>query len=141
MDVKDQVRLKFYGVDIVDLHFTSKAIYPKNSETKVGVKINPKVFYPKDNKNIFKILMDVSVEAKDFFEINLFATGNFALNQNIIPELKAGFINTNAPAIMLPYVRSFITTLTSNLGNPTGSIVLPPQFIGGDLEEVDLEDF
>jgi len=41
---------------------------------------------------------------------------------------------------MFPYVRSFITTLTSNLGDVTGSLVIPTQFFQGDLPEFTTEN-
>jgi preprotein translocase subunit SecB len=37
---------------------------------------------------------------------------------------------------MFPYVRAFITTLTTNLGNVTNPLIIPTQFFKGELEEV-----
>ncbi len=37
---------------------------------------------------------------------------------------------------MFPYVRAFVTTLTSNLGNVTGSLTIPTQFFHGELPEI-----
>ncbi len=68
--------------------------------------------------------------------------GNFEFDKNCDnPDLKKAFVNANAPAIMFPYIRSFVTNLTSNLGNVTGPIIIPTQFFQGDLPEItpDLE--
>jgi len=54
----------------------------------------------------------------------------------IYKNLKKVFVNINAPAIMFPYVRAFITTLTTNLGNVTSPLIIPTQFFKGELEEV-----
>jgi preprotein translocase subunit SecB len=51
-------------------------------------------------------------------------------------NLKKVFVDINAPAIMFPYVRAFITTLTTNLGNVTSPLIIPTQFFKGELEEV-----
>ena len=40
---------------------------------------------------------------------------------------------------MFPYVRAFITTLISNLGNVTGTLVIPTQFFQGDLPEISID--
>ena len=37
---------------------------------------------------------------------------------------------------MFPYIRSFISTLTANLGNVTGPLTIPIQFFNGVLEEI-----
>lgn len=36
---------------------------------------------------------------------------------------------------------SFISTLTSNLGNVTGTLNIPPQFFRGEIKQVTEEDF
>lgn len=38
---------------------------------------------------------------------------------------------------MFPYIRSFITTLTANLGDVTGTLTIPTQFFKGELKEID----
>lgn len=74
---------------------------------------------------------------KDFFDINITALGQFELSKDILEHhRKDMFVSINAPAIMFPYVRAFITTLTSNVGSVMGSVTLPPQVFSGGLEEV-----
>ena len=51
-------------------------------------------------------------------------------NENIKEQL----IHTNAPAIVFPYLRSFISMFTSNLGT-IPSLTLPTHFFKGKLEE------
>jgi len=140
MEIKDQVSLKFNGVSIVDLHYTSVKQYIPNDKNKVGIDIQPKVFYPKESPKKFKILMDIHLESQDHFSIKIFAIGEFELTGELIDSIKQNFISVNAPAIMFPYVRSFISTLTANLGFTTGTIILPPQFFSGNLQEIDEED-
>ena len=141
MDIKNQIQLKFHGVDFVDVHFTSHKAYRKTSGQKVDVNINPSIFYPQEHKQRFNILMDISVNAESFFKLKLQAIGNFEFNGSIEDKHQQHYINLNAPAIMFPYLRSFISTLTSNVGGPTGTITIPPQFFLGNLKEIDIEEF
>ena len=134
MNVSAQPKLMFHGVDFVSLKLDTIQQY--NNQASIDFNVEPKVFYPENKPNFFKIFMEVSVNCENYFHLNLVGIGNFEFDkefENI--ELKKTFINTNAPAIMFPYIRSFITTLTSNLGNVTGSLVIPTQFFQGNLPE------
>ena len=85
--------------------------------------------------------MEISIHCESFFNLNILAIGNFEFDKEFDDkELKKNFVNTNAPAIMFPYVRSFVTSLTSNLGNVTGPLILPTQFFQGDLPEFSVEE-
>lgn len=134
MSTVQQTRLRFISVDFPIVNFQSEKLL-KEDEV-IDVNITPKVFIPKDNKNIFKIIQDVNVSVEGTFKLNLIAVGSFELIDVLEEDLRASFINMNAPAIMFPYVRAFISTLSANLGNVTGTLNIPPQFFRGTLEEL-----
>ena len=135
MEIANQPNLMFHGVDFVNIKFDTLKQY--DNKSGIDLNIEPKVFYPKENDLIFKIIMDITLLSEDFFNLNIVAVGTFELDKNFDEtDLKKIFINTNAPAIMFPYVRAFITTLTSNLGNVTGALTIPTQFFQGDLPEI-----
>lgn len=134
MEVKEQINLHFHDVDIVGVNF--EALKPFDNSIQLGLNIVPKVFYPSNNPLEFKIMFETKVQAEGYFELEVRAIGHFSFQQALDEETKKRWVNHNAPAIMFPYVRAFITTFTSNLGNTTGSIVLPPHFFSGQLEEV-----
>jgi len=134
MEVSVQPKLMFHGVDFINIKFDTNQQY--DNEAGIDLNIDPKVFYPENETNFFKIFMEVSIHCEKFFDLNLVGIGNFEFDKEFENlELKKTFVNTNAPAIMFPYIRSFITTLTTNLGNVTGAIVIPTQFFQGDLPE------
>lgn len=136
MKIQEQINLKFHGMSILDLHCTSTQQYNPAKE-KISMHITPKVFYPKDLPLQFQILMDVVLEAKDYFSMKVFGVGAFSFDNDISDEdIKKSFISVNAPAIMFPYMRSFIHTLSVNLGASIGAISIPPQFFSGNLEEI-----
>jgi preprotein translocase subunit SecB len=139
MEVYHQPKLRFHGVDFIHIKFSTERQYDGSSS--IDLNIEPKVFYPKDSKLIFKIFMDVSVHCEGFFNLNLVGIGTFEFDKDFEDDkLKKTFVNANAPAIMFPYVRSFVTTLTTNLGNVTGPLVIPTQFFQGDLLEISIDD-
>ncbi len=136
MEVANQIQLKFSGIDFPVVNFHSDRIFLNEDASSMRINVNPKVFFPKEDNNNFKIIQEVSISCKDCFELSLVAIGHFEILENIESDIKKSFVNINAPAIMFPYIRSFITTLTANLGDVTGTILIPTQFFKGDLEVV-----
>ncbi len=131
MATEPQVKLSFISVDFPVVNFTSEKQFLGEGEINIG--IEPQVYFPKDNNKHFKIIQEVTVSVQDTFKIFLVAVGSFELHGEIDEHSQKSFVNINAPAIMFPYIRSFISTLTSNLGNVTGTLNIPPQFFKGDL--------
>ncbi|HLT87949.1 MAG TPA: protein-export chaperone SecB [Sphingobacterium sp.] len=139
MSTETQVKLKFISVDFPVVNFNSEKQFLGDGE--IHIDIEPKVYLPKDDSKHFKIIQEVNVLVEDTFRIFIIAIGNFELNDVQDDQLRKSFINLNAPAIMFPYIRSFISTLTSNLGDVTGTLNIPPQFFKGELPVVTEEDF
>lgn len=133
MEINTQTKLLFHGVDVLNVYFNVLASRTPNLE--IDINCHPTVFYPENSPNEFKIVMDVELKAVDCFDLTLRAIGNFEFENQITEDLKKVFINANAPAIMFPYIRAFVSTLTSNLGNFVGPIIIPTQFFKGELEE------
>lgn len=136
MEVNNQIRLKFHGVDFPIINLNS--INPKDREDlQIDINIIPKVFYPENFPNEFKIVQEIKLTSENYFDLFIVGIGSFELIGEIKDELKKNFVNLNAPAIMFPYLRSFISTLTSNLGQTTGTLTIPPQFFKGELVVID----
>lgn len=135
MEVSNQPKLRFHGVDFANVNFSGFKHY--NGKEKIDLNVEPKVLYDSNNALLFRIIMDVQLNCKDFFELKIVGIGTFELDKSFEDETqKKSFVNLNAPAIMFPYVRSFISTLTANLGVVTGSLTIPTQFFQGELEEI-----
>ncbi len=136
MEVADQIQLKFHGVDFPVINLKSENPFVQSPRTIINIDIKPKVFYPTEQPDYFKIIQEVTLSSSNFFELFIISVGTFELKANVDENLKKVFVNINAPAIMFPYVRAFITTLTTNLGNVTSPLIIPTQFFKGELEEV-----
>lgn len=142
MEIKEQISLRFKGVDFPSIQLNSLKPYKETKEFPISVDINPKAFIPSDSPNTFKIIMDVVIEAEDFFVLKVTGVGSFELSQeDVTPDVRKTFINANSTAIMFPYMRAFIATVTANLGNVTTPILLPTRFFKGDyIEEANSEE-
>ena len=134
METGNQKKLTFHGVDILNVNFN--AIAPRQGELRIDIRFEPKVFYPQDNNNLFKIVIDIQLKDDKVFNMEMKAVGTFEVETELDEELRKTFVNTNALAIMFPYLRSFITTFTANLGNVTGPLIIPTQFFKGEIEEI-----
>lgn len=136
MDIKTQPRLRFISVDFPVVSFNSENNL--NSED-IDVQIEPKLFIPQNQNKHFKIIQEVKVSVENVFNLFIVAIGNFEIMGEENDVTRSTFINKNAPAIMFPYIRSFIATLTANTGNVTGTLNIPPQFFSGSLKQIDEE--
>jgi len=139
MSEANQVKLRFQGVEFPIVNFKSQRPITNGSEKGIiNVDIKPKVFYPKEAPEKFSIIQEVTVAAEGLFELYIVAVGSFSFSGHLDQDTKDRFVNMNATAIMFPYIRSFITTLTANLGETvTGAIVIPPKFFRGEVQKVD----
>ena len=137
MIISNQPKLLFHGVEIVHTTYQSVKRYSKDLDIPIKFDVVPKVFYPEDSDSAFSIVMEAKIDVKDHFTLEIAAIGHFKLDGDITPEIRSSFINTNAPAIMFPYLRSFVSTFTSNVGISSGTLIIPPQFFRGDLETLE----
>ena len=84
----------------------------QNTEVNVGVSIG----FNDNDLNHYSIHFEVSVVSKNLTML-VKTMALFETKAPIDEGFKSsGFVQTNSPAIAFPFVRSFITTLTSNAG-------------------------
>lgn len=141
MEIKEQIKLKFKGVDFPLVNFKSMKSATDLGDNEIKVKIAPKVFIPKDSAHTFNIIMNVDLVGENHFTLNVIGIGFFELSEtDVDEETRKSFINANSTAIMFPYVRAFISTITGNLGNVMNRILLPVRFFKGDLKEMEDEE-
>ncbi len=74
--------------------------------------------------NLYKHTLGVDiVDKNNVMRISIVVVGLFEFDSDIDEKLKATFFNSSAPAILFPYVRAYVTTLTGLSGvNP---VILP----------------
>ena len=127
-----QELMRFDGVKFYSVHFDILGKQKEN--TDIILDIRPRVLYNSDTK--FDIIYEVDLSVPDLFKLNLRSVGYFELSQEVLgnPNIKEQLVNTNAPAIVFPYIRSFISMFTANLGT-IPSLTVPTHFFKGKLEE------
>jgi preprotein translocase subunit SecB len=142
MEINEQIKLRFKGVDFPTIHLNSVKPFKESEEQKVKVDIRPKVFIPEGSQNLFKIIMEVECSAEGYFTLMVTGVGSFELSQEeVSEEIRKSFINANSTAIVFPYIRAFISNITSNLGAVITPILIPTRFFKGELEQVAQENY
>lgn len=137
MEVSEQIQLKFNGVDIINVQYISNKNITADNKPKVDLSVDPKVFYHEDEKKVFTVVMDIRVSSEDYFTLKLIAVGSFEFSKEVVDTImRDNLASLNAPAIMFPYVRSFISTFTSNIGTHILPLTIPAQFFKGKIEEI-----
>jgi Preprotein translocase subunit SecB len=126
--IETQTKLQFKGIDIPIVDF--KSVKPISGRHEISVEVVPKVFFSEDSETEFKVVQNVHVFVEDAFELTVAAIGSFKLSGTPEEPVRTNLISVNAPAIMFPYIRAFIATLTANLGGVIGTLNIPPQFFG-----------
>lgn len=77
-----------------------------------------------DTENRMRLLLNTSIKDKNnALSIIVKAEGFFEFDEGLNKDMKEGFFNTNAPAILFPYIRAYISTLSTLSG--IKPIVLP----------------
>jgi preprotein translocase subunit SecB len=71
-----------------------------------------------------RLVLDTSISDKNnALSIAVKAEGYFEFDEGLSEDMKEGFFNANAPAILFPYIRAYISTLSTLSG--IKPIVLP----------------
>jgi len=138
-NVGKQENLRFDGVKFFSVHFNVQG-KSSNDDSDIKLDIKPSVNFYKESKNKFDIVYNVELGIENVFELGLTAVGYFQLSDDVYDNenIREQLIHSNAPAIVFPYIRSFISMFSSNLGTiPT--LTIPTHFFKGKLEEYNLE--
>ncbi len=90
---------------------------------ELSIEFKPSGFLDKANSK-FKLLLDIIISPinKDELNIEISAEGSFVYNDLSDDKLN-NFLYLNAPAILFPYIRAYISSLTALSG--ISPVVLP----------------
>lgn len=110
--------LQFLGYKI------QKSLIEFKGEQSNGFQIGINPYGKIDNsKNIFELRLDVIIDnTQNSFKAEVSIIGTFKFTDKEDKKMES-FLYLNAPAILFPYVRAYINTLTALSGNK--AIVLP----------------
>lgn len=119
---QNAIRLLKYSVDSLK-YKNVEAFDGKVDLEKLEVSIGYGLSFNKKNKKFYSVTFEIEI-ASDNIQLELVATGFFSSKNKIEADFKESpFLTTNSPAILFPYLRSYITTLTTQSG--VDPIILP----------------
>lgn len=132
--------LVFKGVDIVKCFLeVGDGLKDKDS---IDFSVEAKVFFPEKEPEGFKVIMSAKIALDDEgFFLMVVGIGAFKIKGEVTEDTKKKLVNVNAAAIMFPYIRAYITTITSCSPHFVDPLVMPARFFHGDLEEVQNSEF
>ena len=110
-----------------------KRIGPKN-DNEIEYRLSVQIGSDSDT-GIYKTVLNLKANKKDEYEIEVAIQGLFLFSssgEEINDSLKKDLIQKNSVAIMMPYVRSQLTLLSSQPG--VDPIVMPPLNINAMLD-------
>jgi len=108
-----------------------------NNELELGIQV---VVQKNMIDDSFKVMLKVIGNKKDEYTLDVQLSGIFSIDdkEKLNDEAKSNLIDKNAVAIMMPYMRSQLTLLTSQPG--VDSVVLPPFNINRMMEHNKKDD-
>ena len=115
---------------------------PNNSDNtpELEIDITPQLLRgqtQEDNALPWHIILETSVSLGGFFKLDVAIIGHFRLSDydSAQPE-DHQLIHLNATAILYPYVRAYISSITALSGQNVGTITLPPRFFDDQIEDI-----
>lgn len=117
-NIKIQHTIKLLKVKFPEFKVNSSDFLTDKQTEEVQMNLEYATAFPAINDNTFiiKFTLNLNSKTNDFNAI-FKMVALFQVNGDVDEEFKkSDFVQLNAPAIAFPYLRSFITTVTTNAG-------------------------
>ncbi len=133
----DESKFQFKGFTI------NRSLIERNnnkSSKKLSLGFTPKGFINKEEAT-FQLHLGVKIEDENkSFKVEIDAVANYTFNNKTGLENLGNFFYINAPALLFPYVRAYISTLTNLSGfEPINLPTLNMTKLGEDLKNNTIE--
>ena len=138
MESAMQPKIMFHGITIV--HVNINAQKPPQEGENIELDLDARLFPLEEGNRQFRIWMELEIQVPDYWLLKVAGFGVFELGEEVHPDEMRGLININAPAIMFPYFRAFVSTLAANCGGSLPLLILPPRMFEGELEELKIDE-
>jgi len=125
MDKQQQPGITFDAILLSDIHFERKPYLDKNLEIDVSFEAKRSI---EGNKGSVQIItkLQLKTETEVFVKLELVHVGVFSVTDEPNMSLEH-FLEFNAPALIFPYIRNEISSITCSAG--LTPVVLPPMNI------------
>lgn len=105
-------RFKDYKIVDASIHISPDGI----TSNKMSIEMKPQS-YVTDAELNYKLQLDINISnSENQFSVFVSIIGQFEFDSDLEPKAKENFFKINAPSILFPYVRAYISTLTSLSG-------------------------
>ena len=114
---KSSFQIKEYFIE--KLEYTKNESFKKETKnTEIPINFKRNIDSDFNNKKaIVRLSVEVLKKSDAFpFYINIELSGEFKADENMSEELFNRMCNINAPAILFPYVRTIVNTITAQSG-------------------------
>jgi preprotein translocase subunit SecB len=130
-------KFQFKNYKILKSYFEIKN---ENHSNTINLNFDPKGVISKEN-SCFKLQLGVKIDDIDeSFHIEVIIVADFYFDTDISQENLNNYFFINAPALLFPYVRAYISTLTTLSGiNPINLPTLNLTALGGQLQQNTVE--
>ena len=122
-EVQNKITLDKFFVE--SLNYQCDNYNKVNSSDQMDIELGVASSFSNDNLKsyLIKIIVNIKMKNNDF-KLDCVAVGQFSTSEKIDDEFKdSHFVKINSPAILFPFVRSYINTMTTNSG--LTPIILP----------------
>lgn len=107
---------------------------PQGDSDSINLTIFPSALYHK-NDSTFTLFMNIELkDENDSFSLKMEGIGNFKLRGDIEEKVLNTYFYTNAPAIIYPYLRAYISSVTALSG--LSAVNIPTMVLAGLKEEL-----
>ncbi|AAB98349.1 hypothetical protein MJ_0357 [Methanocaldococcus jannaschii DSM 2661] len=145
MEAPPKCALKFSNYIVKHIEFILNEVPEKDEKIRLNVNIDTEIRYNKNEPNKFITIIKITAgEKKDFAKSPVYLSvevwGFFEVIEEAIDKVRQ-FAEINSVAILFPYVRALISTITANANIPP--VILPPINVAGmmaNIEEVKEEN-
>ena len=135
-NIPQQTAIKLDSFNVIKCNVVVAPDLTEQEYNSAQASLNTKTFFNEDLDNKFVVAFSLSIASdnKERMSIEIFAQALFETSEAINGEFKTSyFANVNAPAIAFPFVRSFVQTLSVNMG--ITPIILPSYNFAQAFEE------
>lgn len=107
----------------------------EDSDEEATIRFSPKGYIHR-KESTFIMDLRINIESKSTMKIDITARAKFNFNRELSEQTISNYFFVNAPALIFPYVRAYVSALTALSG--TNVIILPTlnmTAIGNELKE------
>lgn len=112
----DNSQIQFLGTKVKESHI----VFKERGSYTIDLNFDSKGLI-RTSSSVFVLTINVLInDVEDKFSINILSESEFSFSKDIdIKKYKESYFVINAPAIVFPYIRSYISALTALSGMPT----------------------